>query len=241
MLLGVNIDHTATLREARQAYEPDIITAAVLAQLGGADSITCHLRQDRRHINESDIIALKAGINVPLNVEISTNKDIMDFILDIVPEKVCLVPENPEEVTTEGGLNILDEKVFKAVSKAVEQLKEKEIEVSLFVEPDNDLIDAASEIGADSVELNTAAYSECTTLEEIEEEYVRLEDAANHASLDNGLIVNAGHGLNYDNVEQITFIDTIVELNIGHSIVAHSVYRGMEQAVREMRRIIDRY
>ena len=241
MLLGVNIDHTATLREARQSDEPDIMTCAVLAQLGGADGITVHLRSDRRHINESDIIALKAGLNVPLNVEISTDRDIVKFITEIKPHKVCLVPENPNEVTTEGGLNLKSKKVFDAIKKTVKKLQKAGIEVSLFIEPDKAMIDRAVKCNADAIEINTSAYTECTTVEAIEMEFVRVEDASNYAAMDCGLIVNAGHGLNYDNVEQMTYIDTITELNIGHSIVARSVYRGLEEAVREMREIIDLY
>lgn len=241
MLLGVNIDHTATLREVRQSDEPDIMTCAVLAQLGGADGITVHLRTDRRHINESDVIALKAGLNVPLNVEISTDKDIVKFITQIKPHKVCLVPENPNEVTTEGGLNLASKKVFDAIKQTTAKLQKAGIEVSLFIEPDKAMIDRALKCKADAIEINTSAYTECESVEEIEREFVRVEDAANYAALECGLTVNAGHGLNYDNVEQITYIDTITELNIGHSIVAQSVYMGMENAVGKMREIIDSY
>lgn len=241
MLLGINIDHTATLREARESDVPDIMTCAVLAQLGGADGITVHLRQDRRHINESDIIALKAGLRVPLNVEISTNKEIVKFISAIKPEKVCLVPESPNELTTEGGLNLFSKPVFTAIKNTVKTLKKKGIEVALFIEPDKKMIDKAVLTGADAIELNTNAYSECMTVAEIDKEFDRIEEAANYGALKKDILINAGHGLNYDNVEQITYIDTITELNIGHSIVAHSVIYGIEAAVREMRELVDKY
>lgn len=241
VLLGVNIDHVATLREARKALQPDIMTAAILAQLGGADGITVHLRQDRRHINESDIVALRAGLQVPLNVEISTDKDIVDFILNIVPDKVCMVPESPKEITTEGGLNLKSKKVFDSVNRTVKKLQKKGIEVSLFIEPDRDMIDLACKMKADAVELNTNAYSESETVEDVGYEYARIESAADYAAVEKGLIVNAGHGLDYDNVHHIVGIDTITELNIGHSIVAKSVMTGIEEAVAMMRDLIDSY
>ncbi len=241
MLLGVNIDHVATLREARQAYEPDIMTAAILAQLGGADEITVHLRTDRRHINESDIIALKAGIKIPLNVEISTDKEIVDFICKIKPEKVCLVPENPGEITTEGGLNLKKQTVFNTINATIKKLKKNNIEVSLFIEPEKSMINLASKLKADAIELNTSAYAESETFEDITREIERIEIAANYGALEKGLIVNAGHALDYDNVKEITYIDSIMELNIGHAIIAKSVFLGIENAVKQMRDLIDYY
>ena len=241
MLLGVNIDHVATLREARQSDEPDIMTAAILAQLGGADGITVHLRSDRRHINEADIVALKAGIKVPLNVEISTNKEIIDFICKIRPEKVCIVPESPGEITTEGGLNLKKTKVFNDVKKNIKKLQKNDIEVSLFIEPDRKIIDLAYKLKVDAIEINTKSYSESESFDDISNELDRIEDAAHYATFEKGLIVNAGHGLDYDNIDEILYIDTIMELNIGHSIIAKSVILGIESAVFEMRNIIDSY
>lgn len=241
MLLGVNIDHVATLREARKGYEPDIMTAAVLAQLGGADGITVHLRQDRRHINEADIVALKAGIKVPLNVEISVNPEIVEFMLKVKPDNVCIVPENRNEITTEGGLNLKLKKVFDETGKAVKKLQKAGIEVSLFIEPDKGMIDLAHRLKVEAVELNTNAYSEAENIEEIEKEFARLKDASEYACLEKKLAVNMGHGLDYDNVYMISTLDCVTELNIGHSIVSKSVFTGIEVAVGLMRDAIDEY
>jgi len=240
MLLGVNIDHIATLREARKSFEPDIMTAAILAQLGGADGITVHLRQDRRHIQEQDIVALKNGISVPLNVEIALEKSTVEFIRTIKPDKVCLVPENLNEITTEGGLNLLSKKIFDRTKEVVSLLKSRKIEISIFIEPDFKMIDLAKTLGADAVELNTRKYSECENVEDIEKEFNRVADSANYAHYKKRIIVNAGHGLNYENVSPITQIDEITELNIGHSIVAKSVVYGMEKAVKMMRDLIEK-
>lgn len=241
MLLGVNIDHVATLREARKGYEPDIITAAVLAQLGGADGITVHLRQDRRHINEADVVALKAGIKVPLNVEISANPEIVDFILKVKPDSVCMVPENKNEITTEGGLNLKLKKVFDETGKTMKKLQKAGIEVSLFIEPDKAMIDLAHKLKADAVELNTNSYSEAENIEEIEKEFARLKEASEYACLEKKIAVNMGHGLDYDNVYMISTLDCVTELNIGHSIISKSVFTGIEVAVGLMRDAIDEY
>lgn len=240
MLLGVNIDHVATLREARKSFEPDIMTAAILAQLGGADGITVHLRQDRRHIQEEDIVVLKSGISVPLNVEISLDDAIVEFIRTIRPEKVCLVPENPEEITTEGGLNLLSKNVYEKTKKVIKRLHSRDIEVSIFIEPDLKMVDLAKNLDADTVELNTKAYSECENLKQVEKEFERLAECANYAVYEKKLIVNAGHGLNYENVSPIVEIEEINELNIGHSIIAKSVFYGIEKAVRMMRDLIEK-
>ncbi len=240
MLLGVNIDHVATVREARKSFEPDLITAAVLAQLGGADGITVHLRQDRRHIKEQDIIILKTSLSVPLNVEISSAGTMLDFICNIRPDKVCLVPENPSEITTEGGLNLKNKKVFQQTAKAIKKLQQNEIEVSLFIEPEKDLIDLSYKINADAVEINTKEYSECETISQIEKTYKILLETVDYAVRKKNLIVNMGHGLTYDNVTAIAQIESITELNIGHSIVAKSMFYGIEEAVKMMRKKIDK-
>jgi len=239
MLLGVNIDHVATVREARKSFEPDLITAAVLAQLGGADGITVHLRQDRRHIQEQDIIVLKTALSVPLNVEISSAGTMLEFICNIRPDKVCLVPENPSEITTEGGLNLKDKKVFAKTAKAVKKLLSNDIEVSLFIEPEKEMVDLASKIGADAVEINTKEYSESISVKDIDASYSKLADMTAYAAKKK-LIVNMGHGLTYDNVAPVAGINGVTELNIGHSIVAKALFCGMEKAVRMMRKEIDK-
>ncbi|HAF06817.1 MAG: pyridoxine 5'-phosphate synthase [bacterium] len=240
MLLGVNIDHVATLREARRSFEPDIMTAAILAQLGGADGITVHLRQDRRHIQEEDVVILKNGISVPLNVEISLDERTVEFIRTIRPEKVCLVPENPDEITTEGGLNLLSKNIYNKTKNVIKKLHSRDIEVSIFIEPELKIVDLAKNLGADAIEINTKSYSECENIEEIEKEFQRIAECSNYASYKKKLIVNAGHGLNYDNVSPIVEIEEINELNIGHSIIAKSVFYGIEKSVKMMRDLIEK-
>ena len=241
MKLGVNIDHVATLREARGTSYPDILTAAGLALLGGADGITVHLRQDRRHIQEIDVLTLKLGLRVPLNVEISTDEEIVSFIEEIKPSNVCIVPEREGESTTEGGLNIMDEKIFTEVKGVFERLKKKNIEVSLFIEPDVKIIEKALEIGASVVELNTDNYSEVYETGDfkyIDDEIKRIKEAAEFA-VSQGLTVNAGHALSYENVPYLVKnISVFNELNIGHAIVCRSVFVGLKEAVREMKELL---
>ncbi|MGE3062569.1 MAG: pyridoxine 5'-phosphate synthase [bacterium] len=239
MLLGVNIDHVATVREARKSFEPDLITAAVLSQLGGADGITVHLRQDRRHIQEQDIIILKTGLSVPLNVEISSAGTMLEFICNIRPDKVCLVPENPSEITTEGGLNLKSKSVFMKTANAVKKLLANDIEVSLFIEPEVIMVDLALKAGADAIEINTKEYSECENVKDIDKAYSKLIKIAAYG-VKNNLTVNMGHGLTFDNVSPIAKIKDVTELNIGHSIVAKSIFCGIENAVKMMRKEIDR-
>jgi len=239
MLLGVNIDHVATVREARKSFEPDLMTAAILSQLGGADGITVHLRQDRRHIQEQDIIILKTGISVPLNVEISASGTMLDFICNIRPDKVCLVPENPSEITTEGGLNLKNKNVFLQISKAVKKLQRNEIEVSLFIEPEKELIDLAMKLDADAVEINTKEYSESENTDQIERTLRKLSLCSAYAA-ERNFIVNMGHGITYDNVRPVASLENVTELNIGHSIVSKALFYGMEKAVKMMRREIDK-
>jgi pyridoxine 5-phosphate synthase len=236
--LGVNIDHIATIRQARRAVEPDPVAAAVLAELGGADGITVHLRGDRRHIQDRDVRILRETVTTRLNIEMAATDEMIDLALGFVPDTVTLVPESPEEITTEGGLDVA--KNQDGISKAIEGLKRGGIEVSLFIDPMLEQIQATLEVGAGLIELNTAAYSEAVPkgLKEhdpiFEEELKKLINVAETAH-ERGLRVLAGHGLTYRNVFPVSEIPEIEELNIGHNIVARASLVGMEQAVREMR------
>ncbi len=235
--LGVNIDHVATVRQARRAPEPDPVAAAVLAELGGAHGITVHLRGDRRHIQDRDVRLLRETITTRLNVEISSQPEMVGILLDVQPETATLVPERENEVTTEGGLDLLsgsDE-----VEAAVSRLTAAGIEVSLFIDPDPRQIERAALLGAGLVELNTAAYSETCPkgLQEadpaVQQELGKLIETAEYASY-KGLRVLAGHGLTYRNVRPVSAIPQIEELNIGHNIVSRAVSVGIEEAVRQM-------
>ncbi|MEI6278992.1 MAG: pyridoxine 5'-phosphate synthase [Verrucomicrobiae bacterium] len=236
--LGVNIDHVATLRQARyreapRNAEPDPVAAALAAEQAGAKGITAHLREDRRHIQDADIRALREKISTKLNLEMSASEEILRIALEIVPDDVCLVPENRREVTTEGGLDCcgqLDE-----LRPVVARLKDRGIRVSLFIDPDDEQIAAAAELQADFVELHTGAYAHAT---EPECELRRLMRAAQLA-VAAGLRVNAGHGLNYQNTSAILALPGLEELNIGHSIISRAVMVGIAQAVREMRVIVE--
>ncbi len=235
--LGVNIDHVATIRQARRAPEPDPVTAAALAELAGAHGITVHLRGDRRHIQDRDVRLLRETVTTRLNVEMAASQEMIRIALEILPEQVTLVPENPNEITTEGGLDVT---VHHAeIREAVESLRRGGIEVSLFIDPSQEQIVRAAEVGAEVVELNTAAYAEAVPrgLDEHDLEFQReLEKLSNAARLgeSHGLRILAGHGLTYRNVGPVSRIDQIEELNIGHNIVSRAVLVGMERAVREM-------
>ena len=236
--LGVNIDHIATVRQARRAVEPDPVEAAVLAELGGADGITVHLRGDRRHIQDRDVRLLRETVKTRLNIEMAATEEMMRLALDFKPDTVTLVPETPEEITTEGGLDVAKNKG--EIVKATRTLREGGIEVSLFIDPEVQQIEATLEVGAGLIELNTAAYAEAVPkgLKEYEPAYRReLEKivSATEFAGSRGLRVLAGHGLTYRNVIAISDITQIEELNIGHNIVARSTLVGMEQAVREMK------
>ncbi len=237
MKLGVNIDHVATLRQARLAKEPDLVRAAVLCEKAGADGITIHLREDRRHIQDKDVRILRQVITTSLNLEMATSNDIIDLALEVVPDMITLVPEKREELTTEGGLNILEEGVRENTKKAIEKLKEKNIPISLFVDPKREVMKVAKEIGADFVEIHTGKYADAPTESERKDELKNIEDAVKAARALN-LKVNAGHGLDYKNVDDIAKIKDIIELNIGHSIVARSIFVGIEKAVEEMKELI---
>jgi len=233
--LGVNIDHVATLRQVRLAKEPDLVKAALEAERGGADGITVHLREDRRHIQDRDVSTLKKRIHVPLNLEMSSAQEIVDIALRVRPEKACLVPERRKELTTEGGLAVSRE--IKRITQVVKQLKQKGIVVSLFIAPIEKEIHAAKKSGAQYIELHTGEYAHAKTGSARNRELLRLKRAARLAySL--GLRVNAGHGLNYQNTKAICGILHIEELNIGHSIVSRAVFVGLKEAVREMKRLI---
>lgn len=235
--LGVNIDHVATVRQARYArnagsnnVEPDPVEAALAAERGGATGITAHLRQDRRHIIDHDIFRLKEAISTKLNLEMGNTPEILKIALEVLPADVCLVPESREEITTEGGLDCVTHRT--ALAPTLKTLCDAGIKASLFIDPDEAQILAAAELGAPVIELHTGAYAEASGVER-ESELKRLIQAARLAK-EAGLQINAGHGLNYENIGPILTIPKLVELNIGHSIVSRSLFVGLEQATREM-------
>lgn len=229
--LFINVDHVATVRQARLHSEPDPVQAAVLAEIGGADGITVHLREDRRHIQDRDVALLRATIKTPLNFEMAATNEMVTIAVDIEPEQATLVPERREEVTTEGGLEVARHK--KTLGKAVGSLRKAGIVVACFVDPNPKHVKASEEIGADAIEINTGRYSELRSDAEREEELERIREVAELAS-SMGLRVHAGHGLTYKNVGPIAQVPFIEELNIGHNIIARAIFVGMERAVREM-------
>lgn len=232
--LGVNIDHVATLRNARGTVYPDPVRAALLAEQAGADVITLHLREDRRHIKDADVVAIRPQLMTRMNLEAAVTQEMIDFACTIGPQDVCLVPERREEVTTEGGLDVL--RYYKEVEAAVKQLQAEGIRVSLFIDADAEQIAAAAAVGAPVIELHTGRYAEAQGAE-LAFELERIKAGA-RAGVMHGLKVNAGHGLHYTNVQAIAAIGDIGELNIGHAIVAHAVFAGWENAVREMKAIM---
>jgi pyridoxine 5-phosphate synthase len=232
--LGINIDHIATLRNARGTIYPDPIKAARLAEEAGADLITLHLREDRRHIKDTDLIALRPLIKTRMNLECAVTPEMLDIACKIQPHDVCLVPEKREEVTTEGGLDVLSH--FDAVKAATAQLKNAGIRVSLFIDPDEKQIKAAKDCGASVIELHTGRYADETGAAQLVE-LERIKKAAQYgASI--GLRVNAGHGLNEDNVLLIAAITELSELNIGHAIVAEAVFKGWQKAIIDMKSLM---
>ena len=232
--LGVNIDHIATVRNARGTSYPDPIRAALLAEQAGADLITLHLREDRRHIKDADVLALRPQLATRMNLEAAVTTEMIDFACRVKPQDVCLVPERREEVTTEGGLDVI--RYYREVEAAVKQLKEEGIRVSLFIDADEAQIEAAKNVGATVIELHTGRYAEAEGEEALRE--IERIKAGVHAGASRGLRVNAGHGLHYTNVQPIAAIPDIHELNIGHAIVAHALFAGWENAVREMKAIM---
>jgi pyridoxine 5-phosphate synthase len=236
--LGVNIDHVATVRQARRAKEPDPVAAAVLATLGGADGITIHLREDRRHIQDRDVFLLRETVTTRLNLEMAAYDEIITIALKTKPDEATLVPEKREELTTEGGLDVIATEA--ATRSAVDRLKAAGIHVSLFIDPDLRQVDHAKKLGADAIEFQTASYSEATGSVAVAAELGKLEWATAHAA-DLGLHVHMGHGLNYINVKPILRIANVEELNIGHSIVSRAVFVGLERAVHEMKQVMQEH
>ena len=233
-LLGVNIDHVATVRQARRTYEPDPVWAAAAAELGGADGITIHLREDRRHIQDRDLRLLRETVTVKLNLELACNDDVLAVACAVKPDQATIVPERREEITTEGGLDVYGAEA--KVGAAIERLRKAGMVVSLFLTPDRAAIAAARRLNADAVELHTGQYAEAKGAEQ-QRQLTRLTDAAAFV-IEQGMTLYAGHGLTYRNVVPIARIPHICELNIGHSIVARAVIVGFQAAVREMKQLV---
>jgi pyridoxine 5-phosphate synthase len=229
--LAVNVDHVATLRQARGINEPDPVLAAGICELAGAEGIVVHLREDRRHIQDRDVRLLRQIVKTKLNLEIGAAKEIIDFALDVLPDMVTLVPEKRMELTTEGGLNVAGQK--KKLKPVIARMTDDGIPVSLFIDPDSRQIEAAKDINATFVEIHTGRYADATSEEEKEKEFELIAAAAEEA-YETGLRVNAGHGLNYVNTARVAALETIEELSIGHAIMARAVFVGLDQAVREM-------
>ena len=240
MRLGVNVDHVATVRQARRTFEPSPVFAALIAQQAGADQITLHLREDRRHIQDRDLELIKELVIVPVNLEMAPTEEMREIALKVKPDRVTLVPERREEITTEGGLDVISLK--EKLKDYLKPIKEAGIEVSLFIEADKDQIDASVEVGADAIEIHTGTYANLWNehrFEEAKKELRRIKEAALYAK-DKGLRVYAGHGLTYHNVKDFVreLKGIVEELNIGHSIVANAVIFGFERAVKEMINLI---
>ncbi|RKG41489.1 pyridoxine 5'-phosphate synthase [Acinetobacter cumulans] len=234
-LLGVNIDHVATLRQARGTTYPDPVNAALICEQAGAEGITLHLREDRRHIQDDDVRRMRPVLKTHMNLEMAVTDEMVAFAKEIQPHHVCFVPEKRQEVTTEGGLDVVGH--FADVKKATQELAAIGCEVSLFIDADFAQIDAAVACGAPTIELHTGAYADAETAEAQQHELERIVKGAEYAA-SQGLIVNAGHGLNLDNVTPIAKIPQIHELNIGHSIIADAVFVGLAQAVQQMKAVI---
>ena len=232
--LGINIDHVATIRQARKTYEPDPVWAAAFAELGGADCITIHLREDRRHIIDRDVRMLSDSVNIKLNLEMATAPDIVDLACETSPDQVTLVPEKREEVTTEGGLDAITH--YESIQPVVSRLQDAGISVALFLDPDPLQIEAAAKMRVQAVELHTGQYA----LHKGEDQIRCLTQLATAGKLivESGMNLHAGHGLNYQNVRPVAQLDSMLELNIGHSVVARAVFVGLRQAVSEMKDLI---
>jgi len=232
--LHINIDHVATVRQARQISEPDPVTVAGLVELAGADGITIHLREDRRHIIDRDVRILRETVQTRLNLEMAATQEMFGIALEIRPDIVTLVPEKREEITTEGGLDVIGAST--TMRDGIKQIRDAGIRVSLFIDPEEDQIKASREIGAEDVELHTGCYANAKNIAQIDSEYQRLVSGAETAH-QQILQVNAGHGLNYINTQRICGLPHLRELNIGHSIVSRAIFVGISQAVREMKEI----
>jgi pyridoxine 5-phosphate synthase len=235
MRLAVNIDHIATLRNARKEFLPDPVAAAIIAENAGADGIVVHLREDRRHINDRDVRLLREVIKTKLDLEMAASEEIIKIACEVGPDLATIVPEKRLELTTEGGISVIDN--ISILKDTIIQLHKHEIEVSLFIEPELNQIDASAEIGADFIEIHTGIFANCLSEEEQFDELDRIRIAAKHAKK-LGLGVNAGHGLNYQNIKVFREIKEIDEVSIGHSIIAKAVIIGLDPAVREMRDLI---
>ena len=233
--LGVNIDHVATIRQARGTRYPSVVQAALRAEQSGADSITLHLREDRRHIQDADVYALRSLLQTKMNLEMAVTDEMIGIALEVMPQDVCLVPEKREERTTEGGLDVLAN--FASVKDACKRLGDAGIRVSLFIGPDIEQIDAAKSAGAPVIELHTGTYADVEHETEKQHELRRIQLAVAHG-VNIGLAVNAGHGLHYHNVKDIASIPGVEELNIGHAIIAHALFVGWDNAVREMKALM---
>jgi len=232
--LGVNIDHVATLRQSRGTRYPDPVTAAIIAEQSGADSITFHLREDRRHIQERDCLLLKQMVQTKLNLEMAVTDEMLVFASELKPEDCCLVPEKREELTTEGGLNVVEN--FSRVKMACEKLANQATKVSLFIDPERSQIDAAIECGAPCIEIHTGHYADAEGEQQLE--FLEGINAAIDYAHGKGLQVNAGHGLHYHNVQAIAQNPKVRELNIGHAIIADALFHGLAESVREMKRLM---
>lgn len=235
MLLGVNIDHVATLRNARGGFEPDPIVAAEICENNGASSITTHLREDRRHIKDSDVYTLTKTLKTKLNLEMAMAYDIQKIALEIKPYSICLVPEKRQEITTEGGLDVAGQ--LEKVTEFIKPLLDAGIIVSLFIDPTEEQVNASKKTGAQFIEMHTGSYAEAFGTDDEQTEFLKLKNAAQLAQ-SIGLKVNAGHGLNYENVHRMHEIGGLVELNIGHSIISRAVFNGLAEAVSKMNELI---
>lgn len=236
IFLGINIDHVATLRQARGTSYPDPIKAALDAEMAGADSITLHLREDRRHIQDEDVDRLSALRQTKVNLEMAATEEMVNIACRVKPEDVCLVPEKREELTTEGGLDVVSQQSW--LTDVCERLAKNNTRVSLFIDANKAQIDAAKSVGAPVIEIHTGTYAELTDKKEIEQELNRLQEAASYAK-SIGLVVNAGHGLHYHNVKPIAAMQEFEELNIGHAIIARAVFSGLSDAVKEMKKLMN--
>ncbi len=235
--LGVNIDHVATVRQARMTNEPDPVWAATLAELGGADGIVIHLREDRRHIQERDVRLLMETVAVPINLELACVDEVVAIAVDVRPQEAMLVPERREEVTTEGGLDVIGGR--EKVAKAVDRLKDAGILVSLFLDPDPLQIETGIALGADTIELHTGAYANATLARDNGEKELGILKTASRQIHDAGVALHAGHGLTYRNVKPVAAIDDMHMLNIGHTIISRAIMVGLERAVRDMKNLLD--
>ncbi|HEJ9525101.1 TPA: pyridoxine 5'-phosphate synthase [Proteus mirabilis] len=235
ILLGVNIDHIATLRNARGTTYPDPVQAAFIAEQAGADGITIHLREDRRHITDRDLMLISQTVQTRLNLEMAVTEEMIEIACQTQPDFCCLVPEKRQEVTTEGGLDVVGNE--EKVADAIKRLSLAGIKVSLFIDPDHEQINAADRVGAPFIEIHTGAYADAEDEQAQEKEFVCIRDAVTYAA-SKGLKVNAGHGLHYHNVQRIAALPELYELNIGHAIIGRAVFSGLAPAVEEMKRLM---